>query len=296
MKPPRRYGFGVLLVVVGGVMLSTNGIMLRHIDQADGWQILFYRGTAFAATLLLILIFKYRRDTAHAFRAIGQRGIWAGTALGFASGCYIFALLLTTVANAMFIIGTAPLATAFAAWLVLNERMTKTGVVTMLVALGGVCLLVADGVAAGHWMGNVVALGVVLGFVVYLLIVRGSRDIDMLPAICFSGLVMAAIGFIGADDLALQPRDLLIVLTMGCVQITVGFMCYTIAARYILAAEVAFFGLTESILAPIWVWIGIGESPSNLALIGIVIVLLSVAVYGIVEIARTRRIVRAALV
>jgi len=287
--PERRYGFGVLLVVIGAVFLSTNGIMLRHIEQADGWQILFYRGVAFSVTLLLILVLKYRRNTARAFRAVGQRGLWAGLALGLASGFYIFALLLTTIANAMFIIGAAPLATAFGAWLVLHERMSRTGIITMLVALGGIGLLFADGLAAGRWIGNVMALGVVVGFVIYLLTVRGSRDVDMLPAICLSGMVMAVVGLVGADHLAIQMRDLFIVLIMGCVQISVGFTCYTIAARYILAAEVALFGLTESILAPIWVWVGIGETPSSLTLAGIAIVLISVTVYGVVEVYRVRR-------
>ena len=37
----RNFRFGVLLVVTGGIFLSTNGIMLRNIEQADGWQILF---------------------------------------------------------------------------------------------------------------------------------------------------------------------------------------------------------------------------------------------------------------
>ena len=68
--PERRYGYGVLLVVVGAAFLSTNGIMLRSIEQADGWQILFYRGAAFAITMFSVLIFKYRRNTARARAAV----------------------------------------------------------------------------------------------------------------------------------------------------------------------------------------------------------------------------------
>jgi drug/metabolite transporter (DMT)-like permease len=286
-----KYGLGVFLVVVGGVFLSTSGLMLRLIEHADGWQILFFRGLAFSTTLFVILVFNYRRDTAKAFRNIGRRGLLVALALGFASCFYIFALLLTTVANAMFIIGSAPLATAFGAWLMLGERTSPVGLITMIGALGGIGLLFADGYAAGHWLGNLAALCVVVGFVVYLLIVRGSPNTDMLPAICLSGLVMTMVGFIGADHLIMDTRDLLFILTMGCVQFSVGFMCYTLAARHILASEVAFFALAESILAPIWVWIGVGETPSSLALIGIAIVLTFVTLYGVFEISRERRLV-----
>ena len=266
--------------------------MLRHIEHADGWQILFYRGAAYAITVFLILVLKYRRNTIQAIRANSQRGIWAGLALGLASCFYVFALLLTTVANAMFIIGAAPLATAFGAWLVLGEHTTRTAVVTMLVALGGISLLFADGVAAGRWLGNLMALGTVVTFVIYLLVVRGDRDTDMLPAICLSGIVMAVAGLIGANDLAIGTHDLIIVLTMGSVQMTVGFVCYTFATRYILAAEVALFALTESILAPIWVWIGVGETPSSLTLAGIAIVLIAVCVYGTTEVLKARAAIR----
>lgn len=286
-----RYGFGVLLVVVGGVFLSTNGIVLRNMEQASGWQILFYRGLAFSITLFLILLFRYRAGIVGAFRAIGQRGIWAGVVLGLGSCCYVFALLFTTIANAVFIIGAAPLATAFVAWLVLGERTSVSGVIAMLVSLGGIGLMFADGLIAGRWFGNVMALLVVASFVIYLLILRGKRDTDMLPATCIGGVVMAVAGLLGAQHLLVSTHDLLLAVMMGCVQFLVGFMCFTIATRYILAAEVALFALTESILAPIWVWVGIGETPSVLTLTGSAIVLVSVVAYCVMEIARQRRAV-----
>ncbi len=286
-----RYGFGVLLVVVGGVFLSTNGIVLRNMEQASGWQILFYRGLAFSITLFLILLFRYRAGIVGAFRAIGQRGIWAGVVLGLGSCCYVFALLFTTIANAVFIIGAAPLATAFVAWLVLGERTSVSGVIAMLVSLGGIGLMFVDGLIAGRWFGNVMALLVVASFVIYLLILRGKRDTDMLPATCIGGVVMAVAGLLGAQHLLVSTHDLLLAVMMGCVQFLVGFMCFTIATRYILAAEVALFALTESILAPIWVWVGIGETPSVLTLTGSAIVLVSVVAYCVMEIARQRRAV-----
>ena len=284
-----RYEFGMLLVIIGSVFLSTNGIMLRSVEQADGWQILFYRGLAFSFVLSLILLFRYRRRTLGAFRAIGRRGLWAALVLGLGSCCYIFALLFTTVANAVFIIGAAPLVTAFAAWLVLHERTPVFGVVAMLVSLVGVGLMFADGLIAGRWLGNLMALLTVASFATYLLLLRGAGDTDMLPATCLGGIVMAVAGLMGAVHLSVSNHDLLIALIMGSVQFMVGFMCFTVAARYMLASEVALFALAESILAPVWVWIGVGEIPSGITLLGSAVVLLSVGVYCGVEIARQRR-------
>lgn len=288
----RRYGYGVGLVITGGLFLSTSGILLRNIESASGWQILFYRGIAFSLTLFLLLLLRYRSGIVGAFHAIGRPGIWAAVVLGLGSICYIFAILLTTVANAVFIIGAAPLATAFVGWLVLGERTSTFGVTAMLVSLGGIGLMFADGLIEGRWAGNVAALAVVTSFVVFLLIIRSRRGVDMLPATCLSGLVMAGVAVFFVDSFVLSQRDLVIAIVMGCLQFGVGFWCFTVAARYIMASEVALFALTESILGPIWVWIGVGEKPSLLTLYGAAIVFVSVVVYCIVSIRAERRMLR----
>lgn len=286
----RRYGYGVTLVIVGGVFLSTSGILLRNIEAASGWQILFYRGIAFALTLFLLLWLRYRGGTFDAFRAIGRPGLWAALVLGLGSICYVFAILTTTVANAVFIIGAAPLATAAVAWLVLGERTSRFGIAAMLVSLSGIGLMFADGLVAGRWLGNIAALGVVASFVVFLLIIRQRRGVDMLPATCLSGLVMGGIAGLFAGSFSISGHDLAIAIAMGCLQFGIGFWCFTVATRYILASEVALFALTESILAPIWVWIGVGERPSELTFAGSAIVLLSVGAYCISGIRAERRL------
>ncbi len=285
----RRYALGAGLVIIGGVFLSLSGIMLRNIESASGWQILFYRGIAFSFMLFLVLLLKYRKGTLDAFRAIGNPGLWAALALGLGSVAYIFAILLTTVANALFIIGASPLATALVGWLILGEKTSRFGIIAMLISLTGIGLMFADGLIEGRWLGNIAALIVVASFVIFLLLVRGRQKVDMLPATCLGGLVMAAIGGIFADDLVISNHDLVIALLMGWVQFGIGFMCFTIATRYIMASEVALFALTESILGPIWVWYGVGEQPSLLTFIGSGIVLLCVSSYCIVGIRDERR-------
>ena len=111
----------------------------------------------------------------------------------------------------------------------------------------------------------------------------------MLPATCLAGLVISCIAGLVADSLLISNRDLIIALLMGFVQFGVGFLCFTIATRYIMASEVALFALTESILGPIWVWIGVGEQPSLLTIIGSGIVLVCVSSYCIVGIRDDRR-------
>jgi drug/metabolite transporter (DMT)-like permease len=288
----RRYAYGVSLVILGGLFLSTSGILLRNIEAASGWQILFYRGLSFSLTLFLLLLLRYRSGIVDAFRAIGWPGVCAGTVLGLGSICYIYAILWTTVANALFIIGSAPLATAFVGWLVLGERTSRFGIAAMLVSLVGIGLMFADGLLEGRLSGNVAALGVVASFVVFLMILRRRSGVDMLPATCLGGIVMGGVAGFFVDSFVLTNRDLAIAITMGCLQFGVGFWCFTVASRYIMASEVALFALTESILAPLWVWIGVNERPSLLTLLGSAVVLVSVAAYCVRGIQAERRLLR----
>lgn len=288
----RKYTYGITLVIIGGVFLSLSGILLRNIDAASGWQILFYRGIAFFSLLFFILLLKYRLGIVDAFRAIGRPGVWAAIVLGLGSICYVYAILLTTVANAVFIIGSAPLATALVGWLILKERTSKLGIIAMSISLIGIGFMFADGLLEGRWLGNVVALLVVASFVTFLMILRSRRFVDMLPATCLSGVVMAGIAFLFADNVIISNHDLVISLLLGFVQLGIGFLCFTIATRYIMASEVALFALTESILGPIWVWIGVGEQPSVLTIFGSGIVLLCVSAYCIVGIQDERRRLR----
>ena len=103
---------------------------------------------------------------------------------------------------------------------------------------------------------------------------------------------MGGIAGFFADSLVLSNHDLAIAIAMGCLQFGVGFFCFTVASRYIMASEVALFSLTESIFAPLWVWIGVGEQPSLLTLIGSAVVLLSVGAYCVSGIRAERRLLR----
>ena len=282
------YARGAATVVAGGACLSLAGIVLRNVEAADGWQILFYRAVSFFITLLLVVALRYRRGTLGAFRAIGLRGIAIAVALGLGSVCYVFAILLTTVANAVFIIGASPIFAAAAAWLTLGERVTPAGGVAMLAASVGIGLMFADGLVADRWLGNLLALGVVASFVTMLVLLRHARAVDMLPATCLAGLVTAALAAAMVDGFAVSSRDLGLAVLLGTVQFGGGFVLITVGARRVPAAEVALYSLSEAVLAPLWVWIGVNETPSSLTLAGSAVVLVAVIAYSVAAIRRHR--------
>ncbi len=285
-----RYLFGVLIVLCGGAFLSTSGILIRVMDHADGWQIIFFRSLTFFCTVLGLVYYQYGRKTLAAYRAIGKQGAAAAVLLGLGSACYIFALLNTTVANVVFIIGSAPLVTALLGWIFLKERISFSGLMAMLLAFFGIGLMFLDGLITGGLLGNILAVFMVITFGFYLLILRNNRTVDMVPATGLSGMVTFCIAAVMISSFEISTRDLIICIGLGSFQFGLGFIFLTIGSRYIPAAEVALFALSESILNPIWVWVGVNEVPGSYTLWGSAVVLVSVTLYCLMAIYRERQV------
>ncbi|MXZ80560.1 MAG: DMT family transporter [Gammaproteobacteria bacterium] len=280
---------GILYALLGGICLSTSGVLMRNLEHADGWDVLFYRSIAFLIAIGLYIWYRYRRDTFRAVCAIGQPGLLAATLLGVCSVCYVFAILNTTVANVVFIIGSGPLVTALVAWVFIGERIRKSSLAAMLVAAVGIALMVADGMTEGGMVGILLALAMVSMFAFYLLILRSNRHIDQVPATGLSGFITIAIAAIMVDRFEINLHDFVICVSLGVFQFGLGFLFLTLASRHIPAAEVALFALSESVLAPIWVWIGVNEIPSRYTLYGSVLVFASVIGYCLISIRAEKR-------
>jgi drug/metabolite transporter (DMT)-like permease len=88
--------------------------------------------------------------------------------------------------------------------------------------------------------------------------------------------------------LAVSGRDLGLAATLGVVQLGFQYILLTTAIRHVPAAEVALIGRASLVLAPIWVWLGVGEVPSALTLAGGTVIFLAITSHGVVAIRRSR--------
>lgn len=284
---------GILYGALSGCALSLGGPIVRLLStETDVWQFLTWRSLAFAG--LMFTIAYLRAGSPQILRArLGQLG-WLGLpiALAVALGqtCYVLALTHTTVANTTFILGSAPLFTAFAAWILLGERLSLRGFLALAAALLGVAIMVAGGLAGGRWLGNVFAGGALVTYGAYVLLLRHARDIDSFAASGLGGLAGAALALVLAGgDLAIPLPDLLLALACGTLQVGAGFAFATLAARLIPAAEVTLLILLEAIIGPLLVWFLVSEVPAGATLLGGAIVLASVITYASFSLQDERR-------
>ena len=269
-RAPRdsSYARGILLVMVAGGFWSLGGILVRLIEAAGPWQILLVRSASLSIALFMVLLVRHRGALLGELRGIGLDGVVGALCLGVAFTGFIFSLIHTSVANAVFMLSASPFFTAPPAWMLLGEPVRRGTWIAMSLALAGVSVMVAGGIGAGALFGNLAALAAVLGFAGFAVTLRRKRLTDSLTLACLAGIFTAVAAAALVDDFAYSTYDFAVCAVMGVIQIGAGMVLFTLGSRHVPAVELTLLSLTEVVLAPIWVWLWIAETPRPWTLIG----------------------------
>ena len=260
-------------MIAAGLCWSTGGIFVRNVATADGWEIVFWRSVFMVAFLFATLAWWHRGAVWSKIAAVGTAGVLSGGLLAATFFFFILSLMRNTAANTFVLMSTGPFFVAVFGWIFLRERVPLRTWIAIGVALAGITLMFADGLEAGRSLGNLLALGVPTAFALNVVVLRRMHaGVDMVPAVMIAGLISIVVALPFALPLDPSPRDLAVLAPMGFLQLGLGCLLMTKATRYLSAGEVGLLSLIETILAPLWVWIGVGERPTELALVGGVIV------------------------
>jgi DME family drug/metabolite transporter len=276
-----EHRYGVFFVFAAGVLWSTVGLGIRLIEEAAVWQILLYRSLSLSVLLYAVIIFRSRESPFSQARRIGCPAIIAGLSLVAAYSGGIYAIQITSVANAMLLFATAPFMAAILGWIILREHVRMATWITIAVAIGGIFIMVADKSGSTALNGSLAALGSALGFAIFTVALRWGKSEDMLPSIFLSGIfaiiITLAICFCLGLPIVLSLRDGSIAMGMGVFQIGAGLILYTIGSRSLPAAELTLLSLGEVLLGPLWVWLFLNETATLNTLVGGAILLFAIA-------------------
>jgi drug/metabolite transporter (DMT)-like permease len=268
---------------------SLSGIIVRNLSLANNWEIAFWRSLFSAVFLALLLGHWHGRDAWRQVRGTGRAGIASGLMWAVMMTCFILAITLTSVANTQVVMSLAPFTGAILARLVLKEHVRLRTWLAILFAALGVAAMFGDALSPSAMAGNAIALAVPLAYALNVVIVRSAgKRIDMVPSILLGSLFALMATAPLAWPFAVSLRDLFLLALMAAVQLALGCVLFIRAARYLQVAELGLIGLLETLLAPLWVWLGVGERPSPLALFGGAIVIASLACNELLNLAGAR--------
>ncbi len=245
--------------LMGGI-----GAFARFIE-APGIFISFNR--SFAGFIGMTLIFLFARRFHTLKIKFTPAILFSGIFLGLLSGLYVMSTQMTTLSNAAFLIYTGPVYSTVLATIFLKEEFTKVTAFSLLAVLVGCLMIIGiisynaqDGLIIGldldpkYMVGNMVALASGVAYGLYLFVSRYRTDVDTNVRSYYNfTFAIITLGII----MLIQPPDLSGMTTRGWTVLVIAatitgfgaFYFLTMAAKILLAGELATISYQETIMA-----------------------------------------------
>jgi len=272
--------YAAILLVLCAVLWSTGGLLIKWI----AWPALAVAGmrSAIAAIVLLLVLRQWRTRWSWWLGSGALAG--AASMLGF-----VVATKLTTAANAIFLVYTAPLYVALLSPWVLHEPIRRGDWLTLLLALLGLGCFCFEQLTLEGWVGNLCALGSGLATAWLVVCLRKQAATSPLSMLVLANVLVAIVGVPWMFTAMPDRMSWGLLLIAGVGQLGLPLVLYGKAIPHVRAMEAVLIPVLEPVLNPIWVLVFVGEVPSGWALLGGVIVLSAVTMRGLTMVWPTPR-------
>ena len=268
---------------------STAGVATRFSSVSNGWEAAFWRSLFLGVVIALFMLAQHGASAPRKLLAMGWAGFVSSLCWAAMFICFMVALSLTTVANALFIMGVMPLCAAIAGKMFLGEQVPLRTWLAIAVAGAGIGLMFHDALGAGNLLGSLVALAIPVAAAANNVAVKRGR-VDLVPALLAGGALAVLIAWPLALPFSATPRDLAIYAGLAVFQLALPcVLLVRVALPRLSAAEVGLVSLLEVVLGPLWVWLARGEEPGAAIIAGGLVVLVALAFNEGIALALERR-------
>ena len=263
----------VLMMVLVTLLWSIAGVVTRHLEHAQKFEVTFWRSFFTMVCLLIILPLAQGRGVFSRMR----HGGWALWVSGLCwCGMFTFfmvAIMLTTVANVLVTMALAPLLTAVAARVFIGHRVAPRTWLAIVVAGCGIAYMYAS--QLGHGMslaGTLIALCVPISGAANWTVTQHAHaqghDVDLIPAVLIGAVLSSLITLPLAWPFQASVHDLGLLCGVGLFQLAIPSSLAVVCTRVLKAPEVALLGLLEVIFGILLAWVGAGEVPGRDVFVG----------------------------
>tara|TARA_B100000700_G_scaffold175244_1_gene193518 strand:- start:1279 stop:2184 length:906 start_codon:yes stop_codon:yes gene_type:complete len=278
------------IVLLAGIFWSFGAYVVRHIDQPQlvPWQYLFTRGVVI---FILLNIYLYLNEGIKFYKnylKIGISGIIGGLGLAIAMITFIWSISNTTAAVTLLCLAAMPFITALLGFLFLNERISFTVWISIIVAAFGIGVMAFGNTEKNSLMGLIFGLASALGFAIFSVSLRWRKETPKFTTVALAGLFcfLFSSAFIIANDANFlsTSRNEALFATHGTL-VCAGLILYSIGSKNIPAADLTLLSLTEVIGGIFWVWLpwlGINEVPSTNTIIGGFFIFIAIFYYSLI--------------
>lgn len=265
---------GPLYIVFAAIFWSFGGLLGKLIPWS-GLSIAALRGIFAAITIAL-----YRRS--FSFK-LNKPILLAGLSLTLTTILFMIANKMTSSANAIVLQYTSPVFIILLTLIIDKQKPKKRDIFAIFGVLLGICLFFFDQFKNGQYLGDLIALASGLSFagVFFANKLPNASPIDATYiGNLLSFIILPFVLFDMSFQLNQNPTIWMYIIFMGVFQLGFGYIFFSLGIKQSSATSSSIIATLEPILNPLWVFIFLGEKPSILALIGGMIVLLTVTIYN----------------
>lgn len=298
----------VFLVLIAVLLWSTGGLFIK-LTTLDAYQVTFFRSLFAAVTVLLLT----RRQGLR----IDAFGIFCSIIYALLLFLFVWATKTTTAANAIFLQYTAPIYILVLAPFVIGEKFHLRDLVTVVVVLSGMSLFFVGQLRLEDYQGNFAALGsgVLLGLYIMLLkhprafgtrsasstpyegradssdgVAQPPKPLNPVITVIYGNFLLAVVTApTGVSTIpTMTPLDWFAVVFLGVFQIGIAYILFIKGVHGgTRPLDASLIGFIEPLLNPVWVFLFVGERPSQWAILGGAIILTAIAAHTIRQYARS---------
>ena len=279
--------FGLILAGFGALAITPDTLLMR-LSEMDTWSMLFWRGLQMGSMMMFIW-FLYSKNRLEDFfnltlatclsAILCQVGYWTFFTLGIGE---------TSVAIVLICLATSPLFAAIFSKIFLNEPILFITQLAMISCFFGVVIAVTgpDSVklSAGQGSGSDM-IGVLSSLLAAILLgasfvfLRLNKNISVFLVAGVAGILICLVALLFMDFNLLFEGSLMLISVTGLLVLPISFAAINLATKYTQAPNIGLLMLLETIVGPVWVWIGVGEKMTPQMIIGGFIVVTSLVFY-----------------
>ena len=285
LKKHPLFGFG--LAGFGALTLTPDSLFIR-LSGMGAFEMLVWRGIQMGIVMFALAYLLDRNNFSHKMKlTYSRRGLIVSLCQFVSTACFVIGIAETSVSVILFALATSPIFGAFFSRILLGERTHISTWLATLFTLGGILLTVLDAgeahgapdgsVLFGALCGLTASAAIGMNFVLF----RKYQDLPVATITGNGSLLsgLAALAYVGTSTLF--DGNVWMISVCGLLILPLSFFCLTSAARYTAAANIGLLMLLETILGPVWVWLGVGESATIQMIFGGIIVIITLAIYVI---------------
>ena len=257
------------------LLWSTGGLFIK-LTTLDAYQVTFFRSLLAGVTVLIVT------------RKNGLRINWFGVIASMIYAILLFLFVWATkhgtAANAIFLQYTAPIYILIFAPFIIGEKFHWKDLITVIFCIGGMSLFFVGKLDTSAYQANIAALGSGIFLGLYIMLLRHPKATGMNSTITvIYGNFLLALLTLPSGVAAIPTMTLMdaaAVSILGIFQIGISYILFIKGVRGgTRPLDASIIGFIEPLLNPVWVFLFVGEQPSNWAILGGAIIIATVVVH-----------------